>query len=203
MIRLGIVFIIAYLLGSVNTSIIVGKIKAGEDIRTHGSGNAGATNALRTYGKGAAALVLLGDAAKAIAAILISKLILNEETAVYAAGIGVVLGHNFPVFFGFHGGKGVVVSAVSLLFADWRIGLLVIAVAILVMAIWKIVSLGSMTGAVCAVIFGFILRGLDLNYIIFSVIISGLAIFMHRKNIARLISGTENKLSFSKKEEGK
>lgn len=203
MIRLGIVFIIAYLLGSVNTSIIVGKIKAGEDIRTHGSGNAGATNALRTYGKGAAALVLLGDAAKAIAAILISKLILNEETAVYAAGIGVVLGHNFPVFFGFHGGKGIVVSAVSILFADWRIGLLVIAVAILVMAIWKIVSLGSMTGAVCAVIFGFILRGLDLNYIIFSVIISGLAIFMHRKNIARLISGTENKLSFSKKEEGK
>ncbi len=203
MIRLGIVFVIAYLLGSVNTSIIVGKIKAGEDIRTHGSGNAGATNALRTYGKGAAALVLLGDAAKAIAAILISKLILNEETAVYAAGIGVVLGHNFPLFFGFHGGKGIVVSAVSLLFADWRIGLLVIAVAVLVMAIWKIVSLGSMTGAVCAVIFGFILRGIDLNYIIFSVIISALAIFMHRKNIARLISGTENKLSFSKKEEGK
>lgn len=199
MIKFIIIFILAYLLGSINTSIIVGKIKAGDDIRNHGSGNAGATNTLRTYGKGAAVMVLIGDALKAVVAILLAKLILNEQTAVYVAGIGVTLGHNFPVFFGFKGGKGVVVSAVSCLFADWFIGVLSIITAVAIMAITKFVSLGSVLGAVLIIVFGLIFKGLDIPYITFSILLGGLAIFMHRKNIVRLIQGTENKLSFSKK----
>lgn len=199
MIKLVIIFIIAYLLGSINTSIIVGKIKSGDDIRKHGSGNAGATNTLRTYGKSAAVMVLLGDALKAVVAIIIGKIILNEQAAVYAAGIGVTLGHNFPLYFGFKGGKGIVVSAVSCLFADWRIGLLTVIFSILIMAITKFVSLGSVIGCVLIVALGFVLRGIDVPYIVFSVILGGLAIFMHRKNIVRLANGTESKLKFSKK----
>lgn len=198
-----IMFVVAYLLGSINTSIIVGKIKSGEDIRNHGSGNAGTTNALRTFGKGAAVLVLLGDALKAVIAMLLAKLIFGDELAVYAAGIGVTMGHNFPVFFGFRGGKGIVVSAVAILFADRRIGLIAVAVALVIIFATKFVSLGSMVGALSIIISGFIFRGMDLYYIVFSVIIGGLAIIMHRKNIVRLINGTENKLSFSKKEGGK
>ncbi len=202
MIKLSIIFIIAYLLGSINTSIIVGKIKSGEDIRNFGSGNAGATNALRTFGKGAAAMVLLGDALKAVAAVLTARLILNDAAAVYTAGVGVVLGHNFPVFFGFKGGKGIVVSTVAVLFADWRIGLITIVISVIIMAVTEYVSLGSIIGAVLVVILGLLLRGFDRYYIIFSVIIGGLAIFMHRKNIVRLIKGTENKLGASKNKGG-
>ncbi len=194
-----IAFLISYLLGSINTSIIVGKIKSGEDIRNHGSGNAGATNALRTFGKGAAVLVLLGDALKAVIAILTTKLILGDDLSIYAAGVGVTLGHNFPVFFGFRGGKGIVVSAVAILFADWRIGLIAVGVALVIMLLTKFVSLGSIMGALSIIAFGFVIKGVDLYYIIFSVILGGLAIVMHRKNIARLVKGEENKLSFSKK----
>ena len=189
--------IIAYLLGSINTSIIVGKIKSGEDIRNHGSGNAGATNALRTFGKAAAVLVLMGDALKAVVAILAGKL-LGGELGVYAAGIGVAIGHNFPVFFGFKGGKGIVVSAVAILFADWKIGLISIILSVIVIAITRYVSLGSIIGSLLIIVLGFVLRGFDVHYIIFSVVLGGLAIFRHRKNISRLIRGMENKLGSSK-----
>ena len=101
-----VVLLIAYLLGSINTSIIVGKIKSGEDIRKHGSGNAGATNTLRTFGKMAAVLVILGDVLKAVVSIVLAMILSDEQLAVYAASFGVILGHNFPVFFGFKGGKG-------------------------------------------------------------------------------------------------
>ncbi len=196
-----VIMCIAYLLGSINTSIIVGRLMSGEDIRNHGSGNAGATNTLRTFGKGAAILVLLGDALKAVIALLIAKYIFkNIDNAVYVAGIGVTLGHNFPVFFRFKGGKGIVVSTVAILFADWQIGLIAIFIALTIMATSKYVSLGSIIGAVSIIVLGIILRGFnDTSYIIFSVILGGLAIIMHRKNIVRLIKGTENKLGASKK----
>ncbi len=193
-----IIFIIAYLLGSISTSILFSKIKTGKDIRDFGSGNAGATNTLRTLGKGAAIIVLLGDMLKAVIAILIAKALLNEQIAVYIASIGVVLGHNFPIYFGFKGGKGVAVSAVACLFADWRIGIFVVILSLLIMLTTKYVSLGSIIGAVLVFLLGFLFRGIDIPYIIFSIIIGGLAIIMHRKNIVRLLNGNENKLSFSK-----
>ncbi len=193
-----IIFLISYLLGSISTSIMLSKIKTGKDIRDFGSGNAGATNTLRTLGKGAAIIVLLGDMLKAVISILIAKAIINDQLSVYIASIGVVLGHNFPIYFGFKGGKGVAVSAVACLFADWRIGVFVIILSLLIMITTRYVSLGSIIGAILTFLLGFIFRGIDIPYIIFSIIIGGLAIIMHRKNIVRLLSGNENKLSFSK-----
>lgn len=206
---LGSVFLVAYLIGSISTAIIVGRFMAGDDIRSHGSGNAGATNALRTYGKKAAVFVVLGDCLKAVAAILVgmieAKVIgANAQTmqlAVYIAGVGAVLGHNFPLYFKFRGGKGILVSTVAILFADWKIGLAVIVFSILIMAITRYVSLGSVLGSVALVIWGFIFHFGDTPYLIFAVILAVSAIFMHRGNIKRLINGTENKLG-SKKNTG-
>ncbi len=206
---LGSVFLVAYLIGSISTAIIVGRFMAGDDIRSHGSGNAGATNALRTYGKKAAVFVVLGDCLKAVVAILVgmieAKVIgANAQTiqlAVYIAGVGAVLGHNFPLYFKFRGGKGILVSTVAILFADWKIGLAVIVFSILIMAITRYVSLGSVLGSVALVILGFIFHFGDTPYLIFAVILAVSAIFMHRGNIKRLINGTENKLG-SKKNTG-
>lgn len=200
------IFIVAYLIGSVSSAIIVGRVMTGEDIRKKGSGNAGATNTLRTLGKKAAAIVTVCDCLKAVVAILIAKLIAYlagmdgylSDVAVYTAGIGAALGHNFPVYFGFKGGKGILVSMVAMLFADWRIGLAVMVVAILIMAVTRYVSLGSVLGAVLLVVLALIFRIGDTPYIVFCVICAALAVFMHRSNIKRLLSGTENKLGLKK-----
>ena len=123
------------------------------------------------------------------------------QLAVYIAGVGAVLGHNFPLYFKFRGGKGILVSTVAILFADWKIGLAVIVFSILIMAITRYVSLGSVLGSVALVILGFIFHFGDTPYLIFAVILAVSAIFMHRGNIKRLINGTENKLG-SKKNTG-
>ncbi len=194
-----IVLILAYLLGSISTSIIVSKIMIGDDIRNHGSGNAGATNTLRTVGKLGAILVILGDCLKAILAILIAKAITqNANVAIYIAGIGAVLGHNFPLYFNFKGGKGIVVSTVAILFADPTIGSIVVVIAILIMAISRYVSLGSILGAVLFVLLSLIFKTQNSEFIAFAFILAILAIYMHKSNIKRLLSGTESKLSFKK-----
>lgn len=194
-----LVLVVSYLLGSISTSIIISKIMLGDDIRNHGSGNAGATNTLRTVGKKAALFVVLGDVLKTVLAILAAKLLLKDDpTAVYIAGIGAVLGHNFPLYFGFKGGKGIVVSATSMIFADPAIGTIVAVVAILIMAISRYVSLGSILGAVLFVILSFVMRASNPDFIIFACMLALLAIYMHKSNIKRLLSGTESKLSFKK-----
>ena len=194
-----IMLLAAYLIGSINTSIIVSKIMTGDDIRNHGSGNAGATNTLRTVGKLGALLVVIGDALKAVAAILIAKAFIKEPyTAVYIAGLGVILGHNFPVFFGFKGGKGVLVSLVAILFADYRIGLITAVIAIAVMVFSGYVSLGSIVGTLLFIALSFVFHAGNSQFIVFSILVSGLVIYMHRSNIVRLVQGTENKTSFKK-----
>lgn len=198
-IMLILAFLAAYLIGSINSAIIVSKIMLHDDIRKYGSGNAGATNALRTLGKKGAIPVVIGDLLKAVIAILFAKLICSDSSlAVYIAGIGVVLGHNFPIYFGFRGGKGILVSLVAILFADPKIGLIAAVSAILIMAITKYVSLGSISGAVIFLVFGLIFRFGDVYFCIFAVIISLLAIIRHKTNIQRLLNGTESKLSFKK-----
>ncbi len=193
------VFIFSYLMGSINSAIIASKIMLHDDIRNYGSGNAGATNALRTLGKKGAAFVAAGDILKAVIAVGLTKLFSNnDQIAVYISGIGVVLGHNFPIFFGFRGGKGIIVSLVAILFADWRIGLISAVAAILIMAVSKYVSLGSISGAAIFLVLGLIFRRGDLPFCVFAVIVSGLAIIRHRSNIKRLLSGTENKLGAKK-----
>ncbi len=195
-----IILVVAYLLGSINTSIIVSKILIGDDIRNHGSGNAGATNTLRTVGKKGAVLVVLGDVLKAIIAIMLAKFITRDSsTATYIAGIGAVLGHNFPLYFKFKGGKGIIVSTVAILFADPILGLITAIIAILIMAISKYVSLGSISGAVLFVVLALIFRNNNPDFVVFATILALLAIYMHRSNIARLLAGQENKLNFSKK----
>ncbi|MBQ7108893.1 MAG: glycerol-3-phosphate 1-O-acyltransferase PlsY [Clostridia bacterium] len=198
----------SYLIGSVSSAIIVGKAIGGDDIRSHGSGNAGATNALRTYGKAAAALVTVGDCLKSAIcctlAIVIARTtsigIENQLYAVYAAGFGVVLGHNFPVFFKFKGGKGILVSVTAYMFADWRIALGITIFSLIIIAVTKYVSLGSIVGAALFIICGFIFKGETPSYIVYAIIISSLAIYRHRANIKRLIKGTESKITDKKKE---
>lgn len=198
-IMLILAFLAAYLIGSINSAIIVSKIMLHDDIRKYGSGNAGATNALRTLGKKGAIPVVIGDLLKAVIAILFAKIICSDSSlAVYIAGIGVVLGHNFPIYFGFRGGKGILVSLVAILFADPKIGLISAVSAILIMAITKYVSLGSISGAVIFLVLGLTFRFGDVYFCIFAAIISLLAIIRHKTNIQRLLNGTESKLFVKK-----
>ncbi len=198
-----LVGVIAYLIGSVSSAILIGKIFAGDDIRSHGSGNAGATNALRTYGKKAAVMVVLMDGLKAVVAILLGMLIAKlsgwePRYGAYIAGVGVALGHNFPLYFHFRGGKGVLVSAVYMLFADWRIGVAVLVFAILLMAITKYVSLGSILGATAFFVASLFVHWGDVVYLVFAFIMAGALVVMHHTNIKRLLSGTESKLGQKK-----
>ena len=136
-----IVGIVAYLIGSISFSIIISKKMAGFDVREKGSGNAGATNMLRSVGKKAAALTLLGDALKGVVAVLFSVIVgliaKNSDKAllVQIAGIAVVIGHTFPIFFGFKGGKGVATSLGVLLMTNWKIGLICLVFALVLMAL--------------------------------------------------------------------
>lgn len=210
--------VISYLLGSISFAVIFSKLFAKRDVRDSGSGNAGMTNVLRTIGKLPAVLTLICDLAKAVAAIKISELIFqslpfNEVARVgaYIGGIFVVIGHIFPVFFGFRGGKGVLTCAGVFLVLDWQLCLLSIAIFIVVAFATGYVSLGSILAMVAApistLIVGFTLRADMLMprtviwQTIFLAFIAGISIFMHRENIKRLINGTENCFKNKKKVE--
>ncbi len=198
-----LVVAIAYLIGSISSAILMGKLFGGDDIRSHGSGNAGATNALRTYGKKVAILVLVLDCLKAVVAILLGMLIarlagLEPRYGAYSAGVGAALGHNFPLYFHFRGGKGVLVSAVYMLFADWRIGVAVLVFALALMAITRYVSLGSILGATAFFVASLFVHWGDVIYLIFAFIMAGALVAMHHTNIKRLLNGTESKLGQKK-----
>ncbi len=197
-IRILICAIVAYLLGSINTSILVGKLFGMKDIREHGSGNAGATNTLRTLGKKAAALTVLGDAIKGILAIIAARIIGEGAICTYVAGICVVLGHNFPVFFGFKGGKGILTSTAVIFMTDWRIGIILTVISIGIMAISKYVSLGSIAGSVLFPVLIAIFYPGDMKILAFAIVLGILAIIRHKQNISRLLNGTENKLGAKK-----
>ncbi len=213
-----LVCIIAYILGSLSSSIIISKKISGEDIRNEGSGNAGATNMLRVHGKKAGALTLLCDALKGVVAVLIGALadtiVLSELGEVtgflagnlkYIAGVIVVLGHGFPIFFGFKGGKGVATSLGVMLILDWKIGLMVAVIALLVMIFSRYVSLGSIIGGVIypVSVLSFMIGKNNINWVYFicALILGIIVIIKHHANIKRLIAGNENKL-FSKKKNG-
>lgn len=201
--------IIAYLIGSINFSVIISKKVAGFDVREKGSGNAGSTNMLRSVGKGAAALTLLCDILKGVVAILIAIGIGNivkdadKGLLVQIAGVAVVLGHTFPIFFGFKGGKGVATALGILLMTNWQIGLICLVFALVLMALSKMVSLGSVGAAILfPVLVLFIHTNFTVSegssYLIYSIILAVIVAFNHRSNIKRILNGTENKLSFKK-----
>ena len=184
----------AYLLGSLSFAIIVCRLTLGEDIRQYGSGNAGLTNALRTMGGAKTVLVLLGDTGKAAAALAIGGALLGAGGKLLAGGF-VILGHVYPVFFGFRGGKGVLVGAITLLMFDWRIFLVAFGLFVLAVALTRWVSLGSILGAISFPITMYIFYG-NLWYTLVAVILGGAVIYMHRSNIKRILAGKENRFTF-------
>lgn len=206
-----IVAIIAYLIGSVNFSVIISKKMAGFDVREKGSGNAGTTNMLRTVGKKAAAITLICDILKGVVAILVALLAgviikdLDKALLVQLAGVFVIIGHTFPIFFKFKGGKGIATSLGVLLMVNWQIGLICLVFALLLMALTRMVSVGSIAAAVLfpvLVIFinqnYIVAESSNWSYLIFSIVIALLVLFNHRTNLKRIFTGTENKLSFKK-----
>ena len=205
-----IIAIIAYLVGSINFSIIISKRMAGFDVREKGSGNAGTTNMLRSVGVKAAAITLLCDILKGVVVILIAILIgnivdgLDDALLVQLAGIFVIIGHTFPIFFGFKGGKGIATSLGVLLMINWQIGLIYLVFALILMVITRIVSVGSIAAAILfpvLVIFigqNYIVPVNNWSYLIFSIIVAVLVLFNHRENLKRIFTGKENKISFKK-----
>ncbi|MCR4772197.1 MAG: glycerol-3-phosphate 1-O-acyltransferase PlsY [Oscillospiraceae bacterium] len=182
--------VMGYLIGSVSVAVIYSKIIYRRDVRTQGSGNAGATNVARVFGIGAGLLTFAGDGLKTAAAMLLGRLIAGEPGFI-AAGAACLIGHAWPVYFGFKGGKGVTVSAVIGIMLDWRIFAIGISIFIIVALLTKRVSAGSMLGAF-SYPFSMLALGSDtparLGLCIF-VVVS--VFFMHRENIKRLLKGTE------------
>lgn len=205
MVESAIIAIVAYLIGSINFSVILSRKMAGFDVREKGSGNAGTTNMLRSVGKKAAAITLICDILKGVVAILIAMLMdkifkdSNGALLVQIAGVAVILGHTFPIFFKFKGGKGVATSLGVLIMSNWQIGLICLVFALILIILTQMVSVGSIAAAILYPVLtlfipqNYIIPG---NYIIYSVILAVIIVFNHRENVKRLLSGTENRISF-------
>lgn len=194
MLQFVIIAISSYLLGSLSFAIIVSKITLGQDIRKYGSGNAGLTNAYRTMGARKTLLVLLGDIAKGAVAVAVGALLVGPIGKL-VAGIFVILGHMFPLYFGFRGGKGVLVGATMLALFDWRIFLIAFALFIVAVVMTRWISLGSILGAISFPITTYLFYGdTVLTAMAFGMSVG--VLFMHRSNISRILQGTENKFSF-------
>lgn len=204
MVECAIVAIIAYLIGSINFSVILSKKMAGFDVRDKGSGNAGTTNMLRSVGKKAAAITLVCDILKGVVAILLAMLMnktfpnSNGALLVQIAGVAVILGHTFPIFFKFKGGKGVATSLGVLIMSNWQIGLICLVFALILIILTQMVSVGSIAAAILYPVLtifipqNYIIPG---NYIIYSIVLAVIIVFNHRENVKRLLSGTENRIS--------
>jgi len=190
----------AYLCGSVSSAIILSKMMYGEDIRTKGSGNAGMTNMMRNFGLGPAALTLIGDMLKTMIGMLIGTLLLGVNGA-YIAGLFCVLGHVFPAFYKFKGGKGVAATVMIILYLDIVAFALMLAVFVLIVWVTKYLSLGSV---MLALIFPLVLYRNDSVIedrpirLFVTFIIAGIVVYLHRANIKRIMNGTESKFKFKK-----
>lgn len=198
-----LVALVSYLIGSISFSVIFTKKLAGFDVREKGSMNAGSTNVLRTAGKGIAALTLVCDILKGVVAILLAKWIGQIDDVEHLdyllqlAGMMVVIGHTFPVFFKFKGGKGVATSLGIIVLINWQIGLICLVFALILMALTRMVSLGSVAAAILFPVLTLFITDnylVDGDYRIFGILLGIFVCFNHRTNIKRLLTGTENKL---------
>lgn len=197
--------VVAYLLGSLNFSVLISKFVFHDDVRNYGSHNAGSTNMNRTYGTVAGVLTLVGDFTKGVAATLIPILLIGYNVG-YLAGFCCILGHCFPIFFRFKGGKGAATSAGIIFAADPIVGAIIVLTFIVVTVGTKFVSLGSI---ISALIFPLVLDRIflltsggvhpSIITVISSLLMTVVVVFAHRQNIGRLLSGTESKISFKKK----
>ena len=202
--------VIAYFCGCFNGAVIVSKYILRDDVRNHGSGNAGLTNFHRTFGGGLTFVVILCDVLKAVAALLISVALLRHFVldradvvmfAKYWAGLFCLLGHMFPCMFGFKGGKGILSGGTVALMVDWRVALVVWGGFLLLVALTRYVSLGSVwAGASFPFISWYCCP--EPAVVVLAFACGGLVVWQHRGNIQRLAQGSERKLSFHKKKEG-
>ncbi len=210
--------LIAYLIGSISFSVIFTKRFAGFDVREKGSKNAGSTNVLRTAGVAPAVLTLVCDLLKGVAAVLLGLLLgnmLGQEVCPDAskailcevAGIFVIIGHTFPLFFKFKGGKGVATGIGALLVLNWKIGLICLIFGLVLIVLSRMVSLGSMAGAILFPVIcifirdSYIVNDNYLSYVLFGIVLAAIILFNHRTNIQRLTRGQENIISFKHKNE--
>lgn len=210
--------VIGYFLGGLNSAIVISKLLYRDDIRRHGSGNAGATNMLRTYGVGAAVLTLLGDILKTVLSIFIAYLLTGSgwvngfavelaSMGAYVAALGCVMGHVFPIYYGFRGGKGVLCASTAIAMLSPYVFLFLLLIFVVTVAITKYVSLGS---CLAAAVYPLFLNGLILAIVgayplghstVISMLIAILILFKHKDNIQRLRKGEEHRISFKKKGE--
>jgi glycerol-3-phosphate acyltransferase PlsY len=179
-----------YLLGSLSSAIIVSHLMGLPDPRTQGSGNPGATNVLRTGGKKAAAITLLGDLLKGLIPVLIAKWMgASLEVQLLVAGAA-FLGHLYPVFFRFAGGKGVATAAGILMGLDWRIGLAALGTWLLIFKLKKISSLSALTATALTPLYIWLITGSG-SFTLFGILLAALVFWRHRSNIRKLLDGTE------------
>ena len=184
-----IVIAAGYLLGSLSSSLLLSKFGWGKDVRKHGSGNAGATNMARVFGLGAGFATLAGDMLKAAAAIWLGNYLLGD-VGIAAGGCACILGHCFPVFHNFRGGKGISVGAMIGLAIDWRVFVGIVVVFLIVAFLTKKVSAGSLAASVAIVVFALIFH-VSTPKLVLAIFSMCVAIFQHRSNIKRLAEGTE------------
>ena len=194
-----LIIIAAYLLGCINGAYLFSTNVKHEDIRTYGSGNAGATNILRTYGFLSGFLVFLIDFGKGILSVLITYIFHQSELVTMLAALACVAGHNWPVFLDFRGGKGVSATGGILLMLDFRLAAIAIAVGFTMAMITRMVSVGSLTALTLSAVL-FIVFRINVFYQATAVILALLSIYQHRANIVRIFNGTENKLTFGRKD---
>ncbi len=185
--------ILAYLIGSIPSGLILGKLFWHKDLREHGSHNIGATNAWRTLGKGAGIAVFIADSLKGQAGVAVGLVLVGTPLAAVLGGLFAIIGHSFSIFLRFHGGKGVATSLGVLTMLMGNVTLIVFAVWFAIVYTTRYVSLGSVVAGfltpILAALFGY-----PMEYVLFTVIAAILVIVRHRENIVRLMNGTENKI---------
>lgn len=195
-----LVAIVGYVLGCLNGAIVISRLVKHEDVREKGSGNAGLTNFLRNYGGVTTFLVIFLDVGKVVLACFLAKLLIPEQAdlAKMLAGVCAMVGHMFPVFFGFRGGKGILSGAAVALMMDWRIFVIGFALFLLVVILTHYVSLGSILATAAFAVLFFVFFSEQPWIYLLGIVIAALAIYMHRGNIRRLLRGEERKTYLSK-----
>lgn len=190
--------LVPYLLGSINTAILVSKHFYHDDVRNYGSGNAGFTNVMRTYGKKAAVITFVGDILKTMLAVMLGWCVFGYLTA-YIAGFACFLGHIFPVYYRFKGGKGIVCLTAMLFILDWRIFITLFVVFVGIVLATKYISAGSV---ICSMMFPLLLDRMNDTGIYMiefvAIAIAVIVVVKHRENLKRIFNGTESRFAFKK-----
>lgn len=187
--------ILSYFIGCLNGAILYSKFLRHDDVRTHGSGNAGATNVLRTFGKAAGFGVLFFDLFKGVAVVIAARLCGFAEPIVLCCAFAAILGHNYPIFEKFKGGKGVAVSVGVSMAINWKVTLPCLILGVSIILITKLVSLGSLIGT-CSTPISSLIQGYPTFYLFFWVAMCSLCAYRHRSNIVRLLNKTESRIKF-------